>query len=124
MNKNTVVISIVILIGCVILGLFYYLTKTNEQKLLLELQKNDKVEQNLQESTETFVRESCYNEAIEDAQSLLQDKIDILKSQSNISYADRQLLQGYEEAVKKGMYLKDDFNTSYELCLSKNGLEK
>lgn len=123
MNKNTVVVSIVILIGCLILGFFYYLTKTNEQKLLLQLQENDKVEENLQESTETFLRESCYNEAIDDAQSLLQDKVDILKSQNNLSYSDRQLLQGYEDAITKGMYLKEDFNSLYELCLSKNGLK-
>jgi len=124
MNKNTVLVSIIILIGCIILGFFYYLTKTEEHRLLLELQNNEKVEENLQETTESTQRENCYNEAIEDAKDLLQSKVDIMKSQSNLNYSGRKLLESYEEAVENDMYLKEDFNSYYEACLSKNGLQK
>ncbi|MDD3475052.1 MAG: hypothetical protein PHP08_04125 [Candidatus Dojkabacteria bacterium] len=124
MNKNTVFISVVILIGCIILGFFYYLTKTEEHKLLLELQNNEKIEENLQETTEASLRQNCYNEAIENAQDLLESKVDLMKSQNNLTYSDKQLLQSYEEAIENDMYLKEDFNSYYETCLSKNGLSK
>ena len=123
-NKNNTTLYIIILVGCFILGGFYYLTKTSEQKFELELQEKERISEDNKKIEENSIRLECNNNAIKEAQSLIQSKIEILENTKNLSYADKQLLAGYKDAVAKDMYLKDDFNTVYEQCLSRNGLDK
>jgi len=122
-SKNNTSLYIIILIGCFVIGGFYYLTKTNEKKLELQLQENERLEKQQEKNEETSIRLQCNNDAIKEAQDLLKSKTDILENTKNLSYSDKQLLTTYKDAISKEMYLKEDFNSLYEQCLSRNGLK-
>jgi hypothetical protein len=129
-EKNNITIYIVILLGFLILGSFYYVTKKSEQNLQLDMIQKEleaderrRAEEGLKETTELRRRDECNNEADREAASLLKSKIAVMEGLSGLSYGDRQTLQHYKEAASKGMYLKEDFETLYEKCLSRYGLK-
>jgi hypothetical protein len=128
-EKNNITLYIIILLGCLILGCFYYLTQRSEQKLQLDIIQREfeaedrrRGDEELKEATELRRREDCNQEANKEAASLLESKIEVMEGMSNLDYANRQLLQQYKEASAKGMYLKEDFEALYKNCLSKYGL--
>lgn len=129
-GKSSTTLYVVILLGCFILGAFYYYTKKSEQKLQLdimqrelEMEDRQREDEESKEATELRRRSECNQEANEEAASLLDGKIEVLEGMANLDYANRQTLEHYKEAAEKGMYLKDDFETLYEKCLSRYGLK-
>lgn len=67
------------------------------------------------ENEKTSLRASCEAEAGEEATNLLKNKLELAEG----SY----IYDTYKDAVDKGMYLKDDYNSYYERCLQRYGLE-
>jgi len=57
-------------------------------------------------------RELCSEQAKQHAIDLLKTKVELSESKF------------YEEAAKKDLFLVDDYNTSYENCLSVEGIKK
>lgn len=118
-NKNKLILPISILLACLILGGFYFASQISKQKSIekqqaLEIAEKRKIEDDklAKETREKQVRQDCYDEAIEASKNLLETK-------AGLPGGAR-----YEEAVKKGLYLKDDFDKHFEDCLSKNGINK
>lgn len=109
---NKLILPVAILLSALILGGFYYAIQINRQKSI-EKQELLKIEsERKKEQEDKTAREDCYNEAVDNARSLLKTKAE---------------LEGgarFKEGAEQDLYLKDDFNDAYENCLSKKGLKK
>jgi len=65
------------------------------------------------------VYEDCDKEAKEEAQKLLESKIEIMEETG--SQATRY--KEYKAAAEKGLYLRDDYEALYNRCLRRHGLK-
>jgi len=118
MNKTKLILPISILLTSFILGGFVYVIQLNKQESLEKQQQMIIDEQRRAEKMELEkeneikkTKENCRNEASERARSFL-------KTKSEMTGGER-----LKEAVKKGLYLKEDYNSYYNECLALNGVE-
>ena len=130
LNKEKLVIPLVIFLSSLVLGGAFFASQVSKQRSIekqLELKleqemaiENAKLEQGMtlenaklaRERADVAMRQACSNDAEENAMSLLKNKAG---------------LQGgwiYNEAVNKGLFLTDDFDSHYESCLSRHGLKR
>ena len=119
-KENKMVIAIVI--GCVILGGFFYATQVSKQNSIekqqqIEIQtkvqerKDQEKAAELQRSREALGKSSCASEAVKAA-------VDHYKSSS--------LCRGFyasSEECNNGTYLVANYNSAYEICLQRKGLK-
>lgn len=127
LNKEKLILPVIILSACIILGGFYYASQVSKQKSI-ERQQQVKIEEERRaeeakieearkiETKEETARQECFNEAGKRANEFLQTKADMAKN-------DTQKKE-YEEAIANGLHLRADFDRFNEDCLSKKGLEK
>jgi flagellar biosynthesis GTPase FlhF len=129
-NKDKLILPVVILLASFVLGGFYYASQVSKQKSIerqqllkleeerkteeakLTKEQQDKDEANKKIDEEKQKRQDCQENSQETARDLLKTKASLIGGEK------------YKEGAGKDLFLKDDFNTLYEACLSKNGLKK
>ena len=107
---NKLSLPVTILIGCVILGGFYYVTQVSKQKSIERQQLNERLEeqrirdaQAYKESSDRLSKMFCVDEATQAAQ-------DQYKSSCNYD-------------CKEGYYYIANYDNYYNSCLQRKGLK-
>ena len=104
MDKNKLVLPIIILLGCIILGGFYYTTQVSKQR---SIEKQQQIELRAGQE-EKQIRKECFSEAEDYKNSIIKAESDYINSGGRITRAD------YDKI----------FDDTYQKCLLKNGLPK
>lgn len=115
MAKNFIAACIGLSLFIVTLSASYYFVIYLPSKDKLEAESKTKIELlKLQaEESKKNIYKNCASEAADSAKELLKEKAGM---QNTIS--------AYQEAAKKGLYLKDDYDYAFNDCLRKNGILK
>lgn len=118
--NEKLILPISIILVSIVLGGFYYASQITKQNSI-ERQKQMEIDQEKMKldaerekvKKEDLARKECYSQAEKSATALLKTKSEIDKN-NNI----------WKEASEKDLYLKDDFDKSYDDCLSSHGLKR
>ena len=105
-----ILISVALVIAVMFMGYYFVIVapKQKETEALLDLKRMETA----QEAARKRVYEDCNGEAKEQAENLLESKIKIG------ALTDER----YKKASEEGLYLKDDFDSYYDLCLKRHGI--
>ena len=110
MDKNKLILSVSILLGCIALGGFYYASEANKQKSIekqqqteLQAKKDQATADALQKDIEASQKASCVSEAEQNAQDYYK---------ANCTYD-----------CKAGQYYIATYDSSYSQCLQRAGLK-
>jgi hypothetical protein len=111
---NKLSLPVTILIASIILGSFYYFSEINKQKSI-ERQQENKI------ADEKRIEDNIYNQkAREDSQRNL--CVETAESQAQASYRDYCTQRNYC-TYKEGTYLTKQYDTYYNTCLQRFGLD-
>lgn len=114
--KNTSLLQIAISIALIVssLSVAYYFVYYLPSK-----ERSEKVSETEQAQSKANIYSDCDAEAEETALQLLEQKVEILEETNQTHSQEYQL---WKQAVEKGLYLKEDYNSYYDKCVNRYGL--
>jgi uncharacterized protein YpmB len=117
MNKDKLILPVSILLGCIILGGFYYLTQASKQHSIEKQQQVDMAQKQAEQQAE----------ADQNAQITKDKSACVIEAQSNAIdlYNNSSMCRGAYKSddCNTGIYLVTQYNNAYDTCLQSKGLK-